>query len=569
MSSAATAAKKTDEAKKKKPEHPRDPAREAIETVVFVVVLVLLLKLFVTEAFVIPTGSMAETLYGYQKIVPCPKCGHEFPVNSHDEVEPNQKTRQLHPLLGYTCPNCRYRGEVRELNPVPYPRTGDRVLVLKPLYHLAAPQRGDVVVFKFPDAPQLRQSAQNYIKRAMGFGGETVAIHRGDLYVATGLDYPEDLTDETGVPIYPRPENPLDLWRPRYTYSTAKGYANPVAAAAFDRSRAEGFPNKPGSFSIARKTDAQVLACMRVVWDNDHQPANGDAAKLPPRWTAEERTRWNGDTTHQTKAFRHTADGLDWLRYRHLVWDWSSPPGDVAPRHIDNFLGYNNGTSERGADGRLVFRDVPGENAWVGDLILECEAEIPAGAEVVLELSKGASRFRAAFAEGKVTLARTGHQAKEMATRPAKVKAGGKHKLRFANVDCRLRVWVDDRAVDFGDDANYDPGDPPPPAAPGNGPDPEGYTRENDVEAPAGVGAKGQVTVRGLKLYRDIYYTRSSPSNHTGADIMYVQPGHYLCLGDNSASSSDSREWGLVPDRLMLGKAVFVFWPRLRIGFIK
>ena len=47
----------------------------------------LLLKLFVTEAFVIPTGSMAETLYGYQKIVICPKCGHEFPVNSHDEVE--------------------------------------------------------------------------------------------------------------------------------------------------------------------------------------------------------------------------------------------------------------------------------------------------------------------------------------------------------------------------------------------------------------------------------------------------------------------------------------------------
>ena len=70
MPSAPTAA----DATKKKPEHPRDMAREAIETIVFVVVLVLLLKLFVTEAFVIPTGSMAETLYGYQKIVTCPKC---------------------------------------------------------------------------------------------------------------------------------------------------------------------------------------------------------------------------------------------------------------------------------------------------------------------------------------------------------------------------------------------------------------------------------------------------------------------------------------------------------------
>ncbi|MFI5107182.1 MAG: S26 family signal peptidase, partial [Terriglobales bacterium] len=35
--------------------------------------------------------------------------------------------------------------------------------------------------------------------------------------------------------------------------------------------------------------------------------------------------------------------------------------------------------------------------------------------------------------------------------------------------------------------------------------------------------------------------------------IMYVQPGHYLCLGDNSQQSSDSGDWGVVPHRLMLG----------------
>src|SRR5262249_38961186 len=54
---------------KDKPDEPRDSLREIAETVVFVVVLVLMLKTFVAEAFVIPTGSMAETLYGYQKIV--------------------------------------------------------------------------------------------------------------------------------------------------------------------------------------------------------------------------------------------------------------------------------------------------------------------------------------------------------------------------------------------------------------------------------------------------------------------------------------------------------------------
>src|SRR5215213_12007616 len=95
-----------DQAEKEK-KHPRDPAREVVETIVFVVVLVLLLKLFVTEAFVIPTGSMAETLFGYQKFVTCPKCGHEFPVNSHDEVEPDQ-AGQMKDLTGCCCPNCRF-----------------------------------------------------------------------------------------------------------------------------------------------------------------------------------------------------------------------------------------------------------------------------------------------------------------------------------------------------------------------------------------------------------------------------------------------------------------------------
>ena len=42
---------------------------------------------------------------------------------------------------------------------------------------------------------------------------------------------------------------------------------------------------------------------------------------------------------------------------------------------------------------------------------------------------------------------------------------------------------------------------------------------------------------------------------------MYVQPDHFLCLGDNSFHSSDSRAWGTVPRRLMLGKAVVVYYP--------
>src|SRR5437660_6204074 len=114
MPDPATQSPAADDSKKKKDTHPRDPGREVIETIVFVVVLVLLLKLFITEAFVIPTGSMAETLYGYQQTVKCPKCGHEFPLNSHDEVEGRQQDGKRMPLHGFTCPNCRYLGTVGE-----------------------------------------------------------------------------------------------------------------------------------------------------------------------------------------------------------------------------------------------------------------------------------------------------------------------------------------------------------------------------------------------------------------------------------------------------------------------
>ncbi len=70
-----------------------DAFREVIETVVFVVVLVLLLKSFAAEAFIIPTGSMAETLWGYNKVVTCPSCQYQYPVSCNTQVEPQDGAR--------------------------------------------------------------------------------------------------------------------------------------------------------------------------------------------------------------------------------------------------------------------------------------------------------------------------------------------------------------------------------------------------------------------------------------------------------------------------------------------
>jgi hypothetical protein len=94
-------------AKAEEPEAPKDGFREIVETVVFVVVLVLILKAFVAEAFVIPTGSMAPTLFGYHKRVTCPECGFPFDVNCSKEVDVQEVQRA--PVVGCTCPNCRVR----------------------------------------------------------------------------------------------------------------------------------------------------------------------------------------------------------------------------------------------------------------------------------------------------------------------------------------------------------------------------------------------------------------------------------------------------------------------------
>ena len=117
-----------------------DGVRELVETVVFIFVLVLTLKAFDAEAFVIPTGSMAETLLGYQKWVVCPACGYRFPANCSQQIEPSDGA--THWVGGCTCPNCRQHirfiprgqagdGETTSLDEIADPEwgNGDHVLV--------------------------------------------------------------------------------------------------------------------------------------------------------------------------------------------------------------------------------------------------------------------------------------------------------------------------------------------------------------------------------------------------------------------------------------------------------
>ena len=530
--------------KKAKPPHPTDGTREVIETIVFVVVLVLLLKSFVAEAFVIPTGSMATTLLGYQKDVTCPKCGFAFPVNCSSEVE----EKPPRAVVGAVCPNCRYPIHFQNEHMDPACSSGDRVLVAKYLYDsgLIAPNRFNVVVFKYPEAPQKENTPLNYIKRLIGLPGETIGIHYGKLYVL-----PADKS-----PGYPQDANvnPLDLWHKMYMH---QGDAEALLLQL----------NSP--FQILRKPLDVLLAEKRIVYDNNHPAKDLNV----PRWQGEAGSSWKADDKH---GFDHVAgdDRLEWLRYRNIL------RGRDRPELITDFLGYN---SKEIND---HFR--PGSNQggnWVGDLILECDITVDKSeGDLVLELAKGVDRFRATWklSSGECTLSRL-HDGREeqLDNKPTSLTKPGTYHVRLANVDERLAVWVD-KSVPFGDGVIYSA---PPDRAP----------TAYDLQ-PASIGTRGgAVHVHNLTLWRDTYYTYQpagaggNPAWADSAEVQqagdtlhellsdpgrfqealrnmpattyYVQPGHYLCLGDNSPESSDGRTWGLVPQRLLLGRALLVYYP--------
>jgi signal peptidase I len=47
-----------------------------------------------------------------------------------------------------------------------------------------------------------------------------------------------------------------------------------------------------------------------------------------------------------------------------------------------------------------------------------------------------------------------------------------------------------------------------------------------------------------------------------------IPPGDYFMMGDNRGESDDSRFWGPVPDKWVIGVAFFTSWPPDKIGFL-
>ena len=70
------------------------------------------------------------------------------------------------------------------------------------------------------------------------------------------------------------------------------------------------------------------------------------------------------------------------------------------------------------------------------------------------------------------------------------------------------------------------------------------------------------------RIFRELNYYNRGSYGQTGQQIS-VPAGYYFFLGDNSASSRDSRYWGFLPESKIIGRAFVIFWPPRRVRLLK
>jgi signal peptidase I len=155
-------------------------------------IYLIILKSFFLPLFIIPTGSMAETLYGAHALNTCPNCATAYAAG----WQPRDPSPNWQPVV--QCPNCRWRQQYTA-SPPPHvdsgmkeplrPSAGDRIFVHGWTYDAPfrwlpglGPQRWDVVVFKVPTDGQT-----NYIKRLVGLPGDKLEIIDGDVFIKDQL----------------------------------------------------------------------------------------------------------------------------------------------------------------------------------------------------------------------------------------------------------------------------------------------------------------------------------------------------------------------------------------------
>ena len=513
--------------------------KETVISIIISLAMALVAKAYVVEAFVIPTGSMAPTLLGKHMLFQSPKTGYEWAVNPWIYGKPPNggpqqpvQIQQIQTSDGRTrTPNVTDPMTTSRVNP-PSPaqregysitgepkrlRAGDRILVQKMLYEIFGPERFDVVVFKNPENP-----TENFIKRLVGLPGEALIIIDGDIFTTDAPD--------------------------------------------------GRIPSDWDAFQIRRKPIRVQSDIWRPIFSSEFTPPN-------PKDAAGQRffiTPWEGEgwTTTDQRIFTTQSTAPTTLTWQNDIW----PINDFNPyNEIDHRFGY------RGGPNFLK----PSHYFPVADLRLR--AGIEAGAEglsATASINARGCTYEAVLDNGNAALRmRTGEGPwTNLASAPvAKFAPGRTIDVEFWHWDQRLALFVAGKKVleaDYdwnpSDRMNRSVGVRPVDLPPGDRTleNQSSYTRATPTVSWRFEGAP--LRLHRVGLDKDIYWRPDN--NRRGSrpgEFAVMNKDQLFVLGDNSAASADGRKWsrvddevkkidptiGIVPERLLLGKAFFVYFP--------
>ncbi len=520
-----------------KPKHHDHSAKETAITLLISFAMALVFRSYVVEAFRIPTGSMAPTLLGENLPVQSGQTGYQWTTNPWyhqdgvnarvqprvsftDPMTTNNADTAVDAIPGYKV--NRVRTKRRDDAPgyiTPKKdkrvRPGDRILVLKYIYMLMEPTRFDVVVFKNPS-----DSSQNYIKRLVGLPGEDVLIVAGDIFsrIQGTADWairrkPHHVQRELWRPQYSSDFRPLDM--PQYVGKEGSDdpwtFKEPWLTQDFKLFDHTAYRSDAGGVSALRWNDADWPVTDRVPYNEAIMTAAAERYPVPD--------------LRMRAGVKPDAEGLG-----------------LSARIIT--LGHEFSLTIEGNEARLSRRP--------------------------LDVDKP-DRMKSAMVEP--------------------IPAGKVTNIAFCHVDQALQLWINDKLVveDQYDDwlprdryqfatlltdeeyeqdqtallraATYQP----------NLPDIEWEFRGPPV------------TLYRVGLDRDVYYEpyRRPQGGTPGlgtlpSRLASLNQDQYFCLGDNSPFSLDGRGWdavdevvadtiddtvGVVPRKLMIGKAFFVYFP--------
>jgi hypothetical protein len=214
------------------------------------------------------------------------------------------------------------------------------------------------------------------------------------------------------------------------------------------------------------------------------------------------------------------------------------------------------GTAERaGEEARLAYLGqttntylgaVERHYADAGDLEFRFVVEaFSPDAVVGAELVEGEARHRLRFGPDGIEV-RSGEWSRTVPR--TRLPIGRPVEIRFRNVDDRLTLRVDGEIV-LREEL----------------PARVSVPREPEPGGASLLVESGRASFSGVRILRDIVYIASTGNEWR----KQVPPGHLFMLGDNTGSSSDSRVWGPVDERDLIGRPFAVAWPPSRLRRVR